>query len=69
MNLTLTKTGGRGWPSVRVTGPEGQVLYFESSSIASVSFELVFPAAGLYRFEIGNVSYEPTAVEYTLNVE
>jgi hypothetical protein len=69
MNLTLTKTGGQGWPSVRVTGPEGQVLYFESSSIASVSFEVVFPAAGLYRFEIGNVYYEPTAVEYTLSVE
>jgi hypothetical protein len=69
MNLTLTKTGGQGWPSIRVTGPEGQVLYFESNSISSVSFEVVFPAAGLYRFEIGNVSYEPTAVEYTLRVE
>jgi hypothetical protein len=69
MNLTLTKTGGQGWPSIRVNGPEGQVLYFESNSINSVSFEVVFAAAGLYRFEIGNVSYEPTAVEYTLRVE
>ncbi len=69
MRLTLTKTGGQGWPSIRVTGPEGQMVYFESNSISSVSFEVVFPAAGLYRFEIGNVSYEPTAVEYTLRVE
>jgi hypothetical protein len=69
MRLTLTKTGGQGWPSIRVTGPEGQVLYFESLSISSVSFEIVFPVAGLYRFEIGNVHYEPTAVEYTLSVE
>jgi hypothetical protein len=69
MNLTLTRTGGQGWPSIRVTGPEGQVLYFESSSISSVTFEIVFPAAGLYRFEIGNTYYEPTAVEYSLRVE
>jgi hypothetical protein len=69
MSLTLTKTGGQGWPSIRITGPEGQILYFEAISVSSVSLEVVFPAAGLYRFEIGNVNFEPTAVEYTLTVE
>lgn len=69
MRLTLTQTSGEGWPSIRVTGPEGQIAYFEGSSVRSLTVEVVFPAAGLYRFEIGNVNYEPTAVEYTLRVE
>ncbi len=69
LRLTLTQTGGEGWPTIRVTGPEGQVLYFESTSITSLSFEIVFETAGLHRFEIGNNHFEPTAVEYTLNVE
>jgi hypothetical protein len=69
MRLTLTQTGGDGWPTLRITGPEGQILYFESGSIRSVSFEVIFEVAGLYRFEIGNINYEPTSVEYMLRVE
>lgn len=69
LRLSLTQTGGQGWPSIRVTGPEGQIAYFEGTSVRNLSIELVFPVAGLYRFEIGNIHYEPTAVEYTLRVE
>jgi hypothetical protein len=68
LRITLTQTGGEGYPFIRVYSPETQILDFESDSITSVSFELVFPVEGMYRFEIGNGSGEPNAVEYSLRV-
>jgi hypothetical protein len=68
LRITLTQTGGDGWPLIRVFSPETQILDFQSHSINSISFELVFPVEGMYRFEIGNSNDEPTAVEFSLRV-
>jgi len=78
VSITLAQTGGDGGVSLHVTSPDGSdVLGFEDASarsyekgsVRSLTFELIFPVDGLYRFEIGNTDYDPTTVEYSLRVE
>jgi len=69
IRLTLTKTGGEGWPRFSVTSPETQILDMSGYVLTSATFEIALPVDGMYLIEIRNDYYEESAVEYTLLLE
>ncbi|MCU0496997.1 MAG: hypothetical protein MUF87_06550 [Anaerolineae bacterium] len=65
----ITVETSQGLPRMTVYSPEDLLLDYGSRSRGSATFEVTLPLTGLYRFDLQNIAYQASDLNFTLTVE
>jgi hypothetical protein len=69
VRVTLRVLSGEGRPGIEVMSPDDDVLSFSGYETRAASFEFEITVTGLYLFEIRNMNYDDSEMEFSLTLE
>lgn len=69
VRVTFTRTSSTGHVFLRMRSSQDDVATYLGRGADSMSFEVVLPLDDLYTFEVINVDYEPSSMDFTLQLD